>query len=164
MASLLGRLVPHRTLAIGLAIGLVAGSVGVVYAKPGGDCHQQVAGTYFKSADVLTTLSADGTFSGQLSKTDEPYAGIGETFTGKWSCTRSGVTVEDFRFYQVSGIGYVERANGVGTYSPADGGTLTLTYTFTSFPESATPDDLRSGSGSSQVTIPPVDIVRVSTP
>jgi hypothetical protein len=164
MALSLTRLMPRRSLALALAIGLVGASVGVVYAKPGGDCRTRIAGTYYKSADVIMSLSPDGTFGGHFSKTVEPSVGIGETFNGIWSCTKDGVTIQEFRFYELGGIEYVQRLDAVGTYvssSPTD--SLSLTFTITVFLDTAAPSDVRSGSGLTQFTIPPIAMARVSS-
>ena len=164
MSLALSRLMPRRAFALALALALVGAGVGVASAAKPDHCLTTMAGVYYKSADVFTNLSPDGTLSGQFSKTTQAFIGLGETFVGTWTCSGDTITTQDFHFYEYNSSRYVERGDGTGTFSTTGGGTLALTYTFTLFDETATPAEVKSGTGLGQIPGVTATLVRVSTP
>jgi hypothetical protein len=102
--------------------------VGVVSAKKLG-CHAVIAGTYYKAAGGIYNLSLDGTIAGSLSETSQVGAGQGDTFVGQWQCHGNTMTGHDFRWVD-SSPRTISRVDWSGTFTPEDGGTLTIHFEF----------------------------------
>ena len=138
MQSPVRRPLPRRSVAIALAF-LMLGTgvgVGVVSAKKL-DCHAVIAGTYYKPAGGIYNLSLDGTITGNLSETSQVGAGQGDTFLGQWQCDGTTMTGHDFRW--VDGAPRkVSRVDWYGTFTPDDGGTLTIHFEFARVDETST--------------------------
>ena len=134
----------RRSIVLGLAIALVGAGVGasVVSAKKV-DCHAVIAGTYYKSAGAIYNLSLDGTITGNLSETSQVFAGQGDTFLGQWQCDGTHMTGHDYRFID-SDPRKVSRTDWDATFTPDDGGTLTIHFEFARVPETATAEDART--------------------
>ena len=135
----------RRTLVLALSIGLVGAGIGVGIAaakdKPN-DCHSIIAGTYLIPAGSITNLSKDGSITGSLSETSQVGAGQGDTFLGQWRCDGSSVTGRDFRWVDNPAGHQISRVEWNGTFDPADGGSIDVTYTFYRLAETATPAEL----------------------
>ncbi len=138
MQSRIRRSLPRRTLVAALALVLVGAGlgVGVVSAKKL-DCHAVIAGTYYKPAGGLYNLSLDGTITGNLSETSQVGAGQGDTFLGQWQCDGTTMTGHDFRWVD-SSPRKVSRVDWYGTFTPDDGGTLTIHFEFARVDETST--------------------------
>ncbi len=138
MRSRIRRSLPRRTLIVALALVLVGAGlgVGVVSAKKL-DCHVVIAGTYYKPAGGLYNLSLDGTITGNLSETSQVGAGQGDTFLGQWRCDGTTMTGHDFRWVD-SSPRKVSRVDWYGTFTPDDGGTLTIHFEFARVAETST--------------------------
>ena len=128
----------RRTISLGLAIGLLGAGlgIGVVSAKKV-DCHDLIAGTYYKPAGGLYNLSRDGTITGNLSETSQVGAGQGDTFLGQWRCDGTTMTGHDFRWVDTDPR-KVSRVDWYGTFTPDDGGTLTIHFEFARVAETST--------------------------
>lgn len=138
MRSLTRRSLPRRPIAVSLALLLLGAGVGagVVTAKKV-DCHQVIAGTYYKPAGGIYNLSLDGTITGNLSETSQVGAGQGDTFLGQWRCEGTTMTGHDFRWVD-SDPRRVSRVDWEGTFTPDDGGTLTIHFEFARVAETST--------------------------
>ena len=140
MPTLFGRVPrpPRRSIALGLAVALFGAGVGasVVSAKKV-DCHALIAGTYYKPAGGLYNLSLDGTITGNLSETSQVNAGQGDTFLGQWQCEGTHMTGHDFRWVD-SDPRKLSRTDWDATFTPADGGTLTIHFEFARVAEGST--------------------------
>ena len=138
-----GGIFSRRTISLALAVGLLGAGVGIGVAsakKP--DCRATIAGTYYKSAGSIFNLSADGTITGNLSETSQVGAGQGDTFLGMWRCDGTTMTGHDFRWVD-SDPRKLSRVDWEGTFTPDDGGTLTIHYEFARVPETAAADEVR---------------------
>jgi hypothetical protein len=150
---------PRSTVALGLAVALAAAGVSAAVAKKP-DCRDVIAGTYYKAAGSIFNLSTDGSITGSLSETSQVGAGQGDTFLGMWTCKGTTIAGRDFRWVD-STARTISRTDWSGTFSGADGGTLTIHYDFARVDETST---------ASQVIAAPAlfddDIVatRVATP
>lgn len=132
------RSLPRRSLALALALVMLGAGVGAgVAAAKKSDCHQLIAGTYYKAAGGLYNLSRDGTITGNLSETSQVGAGQGDTFLGQWQCRGTTITGHDFRWVD-SSPRMLSRVDWHGTFSPQDGGTLTIHFEFARVPETST--------------------------
>lgn len=135
---------PRRTVALGLAVALLGGGVGVGVAsakKP--DCRSVIAGTYYVAAGSMFNLSADGTITGTLSETTQAYAGQGDTFLGMWQCEGTTITGNDYRWVDLDPR-RISRVDWDGVFTPDDGGTVTVRYDFASVEEGATAEEART--------------------
>jgi hypothetical protein len=160
--SRFGLRVSVPALALALSLGLIGVAVGVVAAKPGGKCADQIAGTYYRPTDLMVTLAKDGTLVGQYSPTtQEGPAGLGQSFSGTWACKGTQVTLQQFRFLDNSGNRYFEQGDATGNFDGTN--TLTLTYIFHAYPEDTSAADVRAGVGGGVVGVPPIELGRVST-
>jgi len=132
------RSVPRRPVAFSLALVLLGAGVGagVVSAKKV-DCHAVIAGTYYKPAGGIYNLSLDGTITGSLSETSQVGAGQGDTFLGQWQCDGTTMTGHDFRWVD-SDPRRVSRVDWYGTFTPDNGGTLTIHFEFARVAETST--------------------------
>ena len=149
-------------LALAISLGLIGLAVGVVTAKPGGKCADQIAGTYYRPTDLMITLAKDGTLAGQYSlTTQQGPAGLGESFSGTWKCTGTQVTLQQFRFLDNSGSRYFEQGDASGSFDGVN--TLTLSYIFHSYDETTSAADVRAGVGGGVIGIPPIELGRIST-
>jgi hypothetical protein len=128
--------------ALGLALALLGAGVGIAAAKKA-DCRSVIAGTYYKSAGAIYNLSPDGTITGNLSETIQVLAGQGDTFFGMWQCDETTVTGHDYRWVDAVPR-QLSRVDWDGTFTPADGGTLTIHFEFARVPETATAADVLS--------------------
>jgi hypothetical protein len=123
-------------------------------------CLKTIAGTYYRPGDYVITLVSDHSLTGQYSQSTQDAFGLEESFSGRWTCSGNNVTLQQFDFLG-GGTPHVERGNATGTF---DGNlTLTLTYTFHEFAESASAASLRNGTGS-VTNVPTLQVVRVSKP
>jgi hypothetical protein len=161
MRSRVRRSVPRRSIALSLALLLLGAGVGAGAASAKKvDCHALIAGTYYKPAGGIYNLSLDGTITGNLSETSQVGAGQGDTFLGQWRCEGTTMTGHDFRWVD-SSPRKVSRVDWSGTFTPDDGGTLTIHFEFARVDETST---------AAQVIAAPVlfddDIVavRIATP
>jgi hypothetical protein len=124
-------------------------------------CLTAIAGTYYRPSDFVITLMTDHSLVGQYSKATQDAIGIEESFSGRWACTASTITIQQFDFLASTRTTNVERGNAKGTFDANR--TLSLTFTFHVFPESASAASLRKGTGS-VVHVPTLQATRVSTP
>ena len=75
-------------------------------------CTSAMRGTYYSPSDYLMTLNKDGSLVGQFSKTtQEAVAGLGESFSGQWSCSGSKITLQEFRFDESNSQRQIERGD-----------------------------------------------------
>ena len=159
--------ITSRRLVVALIAGLVSiATLGLLLVSAGSasatvpQCMQNIAGTYYSPSDYITTFYKDGSLVGQYSRTDQEGAvGLGESFSGKWRCSGSTITLEQFRFDESNSQRQFERGEGTGTF---DGHSkLTLNYNFYVYPETATASQVRANN--SPITITGVVIQRVSS-
>ena len=137
---------PRRSIVLGLAVTLLGAGIGagVVSAKKP-SCLEVIAGTYYKPAGAIWNLSPDGTITGTLSETSQVNAGQGDTFFGMWQCDGTTMTGHDYRFVD-SSPRQLTRVDWEGTFTPDDGGTLTVHFEFARVPETATAIEARTAS------------------
>ena len=159
MRAIVEQLPMRRTGALVLAIVLVVAVAGAATAKKP-DCRSVIAGTYYVPAGSMFNLSADGTITGNLSETSQDTAGQGDTFLGQWQCDGTSMTGHDFRWVD-SDPRQVSRFDWDGTFTPADGGTLTIHYDFVLVDETSTAAQVRSAA--TQFT-DDIVAIRVATP
>lgn len=84
-----------------------------------------------------------GTITGNLSETSQVNAGQGDTFLGMWRCDGTHMTGHDYRFVD-SDPRKLSRTDWDATFTPADGGTLTIHFEFARVLETATAADART--------------------
>jgi uncharacterized protein YjdB len=128
----------RRTIVLALSIGVLAAALGagMVTAKKV-DCNDVIAGTYYKAAGGIYNLGRDGTITGNLSETSQVAAGQGDTFLGQWQCDGTTMTGHDFRWVD-SSPRKVSRVDWDGTFTPDNGGTLTIHFEFARVDETST--------------------------
>jgi hypothetical protein len=143
MSASIGSRRPRRSVALALVVALLGAgvAVGVASAKKV-DCRSVIAGTYYKSAGAIYNLSPDGTITGSLSETSQVLAGQGDTFLGMWQCDGATITGHDYRFVD-SEPRQISRVDWEGTFTPDDGGTLTLHFAFARVLETASEIEAR---------------------
>ncbi|HXG26246.1 MAG TPA: hypothetical protein VNL94_05240 [Candidatus Binatia bacterium] len=132
-------------LGLALAIALLGGAAAVqLTAAKKPSCYDTIAGTYYKPAGGIFNLSRDGTITGSLSETSQFNAGQGDTFLGMWRCATNTITGHDYRFVNTSPTRQLSRTDWHATFSPAQGGTLTIHFEFARVPETASAIEART--------------------